>query len=195
MKKITTQQYGQGGFALLEVMIAALVLTVGGVAYMKLQQTGLQYNFNNAARSRGAAVINGFVEHLRSNVNYVRYTNNISGSIVADGVTEPSSAISCSSRSDTDSKTATCATAVFNLHRYLLSKRMADITAANNSRLCYVESSTEAGLMRLTFQWRDNSKESVDNDALSVACPDFNANLKNSTTNYKNNSVTIYAQL
>ncbi|PIE44780.1 MAG: hypothetical protein CSA44_03140 [Gammaproteobacteria bacterium] len=187
MKRINRQKR-QRGFALLEVMIAALVLTVGGVAYMRLQQMGLQSGFNNAARTRGVTLINGFVEQLRSNVTLIRdgSATDKTGSFLAGAVTAPTETVDC------DSSTLACAKIMFNLHRYLASQQMSQITPANNSRLCYTESGTNAGLMRITFQWRDNSVagQAVDfTDTVNWACPAFNANIN------QNNSVTMYVQL
>lgn len=64
---------------------------------------------------------------------------------------------------------------------------MSNITAPNNSVLCFVESGTHAGLVRVTFKWLDNTTagQSVNLDQ----CPAFNDNLN------QNNSVTVYAQL
>ncbi len=183
MKRINRQKK-QRGFALLEVMIAALILTVGGVAYMRLQQIGLQSGFNNAARTQGVTLINSFTEQLRSNVTLIRdgTATDKTGSFIAGSVTAPTETVNC------DSSTLTCARTMFNLHRYLTSQQMLQITPANNSRLCYAESGTNAGLMRLTFQWRDNSPagQAVN---LTGACPAFNADIN------QNNSVTIYVQL
>ncbi|PID65061.1 MAG: hypothetical protein CR962_00260 [Gammaproteobacteria bacterium] len=183
MKKIKNQKK-QRGFALLEVMVAALVLTIGGVAYMRLQQIGLQSGFNNAARTEGAALINAFTEQLRSNVTLIREGTaaDKTGSFLADDVTAPTDTVDC------DSSTLTCAKIMFNLHRYLTSQQMSQITPKKNSRLCYIESGTDRGLMRLTFQWRDNSKAGQTIN-LTGACPAFNAYID------QNNSVTMYVQL
>ncbi len=188
--KLVKKQNKQRGFALLEVMIAALVLTVGGVAYMRLQQMGLQSGFNNAARTQGVALLNGFTEKLRSNITLIRNGTaaDKTGSVLAGNVAAPSA----SDTVDCDSSTLACARRMFNLHRYLTSQQMKQITSDNNSRLCYRESNTNAGLMRLTFQWRDNSTagQTVDfTDTTNWACPAFNANID------QNNSVTIYVQL
>lgn len=180
------------GFALIEVMVAALVLTVGGVAYMKLQRTGLQYGFNNAARSQGVALVTGFIEQLRSNVGYLRTVGlaadggtgtALNASFLGGKVTAPTAEVNCNS--STASKA--CAEAIFGLHQYLTSEQMTAIAPAGNSRLCYTESATTAGMMRVTFIWRDNSVAGSTVD-LSV-CPNFNENLQ------QNNSVTVYAQL
>lgn len=182
----------QQGFALIEVMIAALVLTVGGVAYMKLQQTGLQYGFNNAARSQGVALATGFIEQLRSNVGYLR-TNGlaantssptpIKGSFKAGKADEPTDEVNC----DSSANTKACSEAIFSLHSYLTSEQMKSITPEDNSLLCYEESPTNAGFIRVTFRWRDNSK---DGKSINLStCPEFSDDLE------QNNSVTIYAQI
>ncbi len=187
MKRINKQRK-QRGFALLEVMIAALVLTVGGVAYMKLQQMSLQSGFNNAARTRGVALINGFTEQLRSNVNYIRTaTAPIAGSITtAPGTAPPPPSTVANCDSETDD--VGCATTIFDLHQFLISQQMLQITPAGNSRLCYTESNTNSGLIRMTFQWRDNSPAGQTIN-LTGACPAFNATIN------QNNSVTMYVQL
>lgn len=191
MKKINKRKR-QRGFALMEVMIAALVLTIGGLAYMKLQRTGLQYGFNNSARSQGVALVTGFVEQLRSNVGYLRTAGlaanggtgaAINGSFIGGGVAAPTTAVNCNSATDT----AGCAATIFDFHSYLTSQQMTHIAPAGNSRLCYTESSADAGMLRITFKWRDNSAEGKVVDL--TRCPAFNDN-----TN-QNNSVTIYAQL
>ncbi len=186
--KLVNKQNKQHGFALLEVMIAALVLTVGGVAYMRLQQMGLQSGFNNAARTQGVALLNGFTEKLRSNITLIRDGSaaDKTGFVLAGDISAPSDTVDC------DSSTLECARRMFNLHRYLASQQMTQITSDDNSRLCYTESGTNAGLMRLTFQWRDNSTagQAVDfTDTTNWACPAFNADIN------QNNSVTIYVQL
>lgn len=186
MKK-NIKQRKQRGFALIEVMIAALVLTVGGIAYMKLQRVGLQQGFNNATRSQGIALVTGFVEQLRSNTNYLQVVG-----LPADGdsfkggtISKPTNAANCDSKSESTKKT--CAETIFALHQYLTSEQMKGIVPANNSLLCYTQSSATTGLMRVTFIWRDNSE--VGKSITLSSCPDFNEDIT------QNNSVTIYAQL
>lgn len=175
----------QQGFALIEVMVAALILTVGGIAYMRLQQMGLQYAANNAARTQGVAVIEGFVEQLRSNVGYIRSVGGgINGAIVSGKVTAPTKNVNCSGSAD-------CGKVIFRFHEYLTSQQMLSIVSlAGNSRLCYVERDANTGNVRVTFQWVDNSRKGRVVDLRdNKSCPAFNDNLD------QNNSVTMYVQL
>lgn len=190
--KLTTNKK-QRGFALIEVMLAALVMTVGGVAYMKLQQRGLQYGFNNYARTQGIAITQDFVEQLRSNVGYVSSAGVISGSVSPTAsppadITACNSSASASSASGASVSTGVngaCAERVFGFQNYLIAQQMKAVT--ERSILCYQESAAVSGLMRVTYLWQDNSKEGKN---VVLNCPaDFNTDVN------QNNSVTIYAQL
>ncbi len=175
----------QVGFALIEVMIAALVMVIGGLGFLKLQQMGLQYGFNNYARAQGTVLADGLVEQLRSNIGLLR-SSQASGTAIQGSITKALAATAvnapdCSSLENMDS----CAKSVRAFHEHILSQQMQSI--AGNSTLCYVERAAGTGNMRITYLWQDNSKEGKD---ANIACPaDFNAHIN------PNNSVTIYAQL
>lgn len=179
MKNNTKIRKQQRGFALIEVLMAALILTVGGAAFMKLQGMGLQYNYNNYARTQGMAIARGLVEQLRSNIAYAKSTdlNAQIKSTVTDY--EPTSTIDCSGSA------ATCATNVFKHQEYLISQQIAEVSP--NSVLCYREHASTEGYVRVTYLWQDNSEEGKTTNITD--CPAFDA-----TTNLSN-SVTIYAQL
>lgn len=169
----------QRGFALIEVLLAALIMTVGGAAFMKLQGVGLQYNYNNYARTQGVAIAQGFVEQLRSNIAYVKSTtlNEKIQSTVADY--EPTSVIDCSGSA------SACAGNVFAHQKYLISQQIAEVSP--NSVLCYREHPSTEGYVRVTYLWQDNSEDGKTTNI--TACPDF------ATATTLTNSVTIYAQL
>lgn len=191
MKKTIKKIRRQRGFALIEVMLATLVMTIGGIAYMKLQQRGLKYNYNNYARTQGLAISQGLVEQLRANVGYFGNTR-ISGQIA--GNINPSAAVSCSSSTPTSGGSSSmvnhaCARQIFAYQQGLISRQMA--TVSGNSILCYQEKAGGArGYIRVTYIWQDNSQAGRN---VQLNCPtSFSAAIP--TTN-KANTVSIYAQL
>lgn len=171
-------QKKQSGFALVEVMMAALVLTVGGVAFMKLQRIGLQNSTNDYARNQGTAIAGNFIEQLRGNVDYMDFTAGNNGSIIA-GIT-PTTSSGCN---------ASAACTAFDYQRYLISLQMQNTLSTGQSILCYRQHPTTDGYLRVTFIWND--KISTTGAALTAtSCPNsFNAVLNNT------NSVDIYARL
>lgn len=181
------------GFALIEVMVSALVLTVGCLAFLKLQQTGMKYSFNDYARSQGVAVAQGFAEKLRGNVNLLSSTVK-SGSILGGDV----SLSSALPQDDTDCQSAnpgtTCAEAMLEYQSYLTSKQMQSLLAGQ-SRLCYRMHDTKYGSVRLTYMWVDNtSGTTAKKDGIKEAdCPSAFDSAVGS--NFIDNSVTIYVQL
>lgn len=181
MKKIKKQV----GFALIEVMLAALVMTIGGVAFMKLQQMGLQYSFNNYARTQGVVFAEDFIEQLRSNVGLLKSAS-VSGTVIRGEIskteTVPSTQVNCSS----ESNTASCSASLLALQKYLISQQMSAI--ASDSKLCYLERAAGTGHLRITYLWQDNSKKGK---SASTTCP---ATFADNSLDL-NNSVTIYAQL
>lgn len=184
------------GFALLEVMISALVLTVGAVAFMKLQATGLQYSYNDYARGQGTALTRDFVDQLRSNIGYITLSNtDKTGYILAGGVAK-----SKPPQEDTDCQSKVpekgCAKAVLNFTRHMTSTKMAMITRDNRSILCYQEHNSSPGYIRVSYLWRDNSNDSSNTADFTggADCPTkFDETIANESK--RNNSVTIYAQL
>lgn len=185
------------GFALIEVMVSALVLTVGCLAFLKLQQTGMKYSFNDYARSQGVAVAQGFAEKLRGNVNLLSSTVK-SGSILGGDV----SLSSALPQDDTDCQSAnpgtTCAEAMLEYQSYLTSKQMQSLLAGQ-SRLCYRIindiANAKYGSVRLTYMWVDNtSGTTAKEDGIKEAdCPSAFDSAVGS--NFIDNSVTIYVQL
>lgn len=169
----------QRGFALIEVLLAALIMTVGGAAFMKLQRVGLQYNYNNYARTQGVVIAQGFVEQLRSNITYVK--ENLINDKITSKVSDykPTTTINCSIAAD-------CAENIFKHQKYLISQQIAEVSP--NSVLCYIENPDETeGHIRVTYLWQDNSKEGKTTKI--TTCPKF------ADTTTLTNSVTIYAQL
>lgn len=182
----------QSGFALIEVMLAALVMTVGGVAYMRLQQLGLQYNYNNYARTQGIAIAQGFAEQLRSNVGYLRTQNTVISDSVKTNQAAPTSVVNCQSDSSSTSAKKACGLAAFNWAKYVTAQQMAAVSGT--AVLCYQERAAGTGNMRMTYLWRDNSAEGK---TASLDCPAaFDSALTAGTTNNTHaNSVTVYVQL
>lgn len=199
------------GFALIEVMMAALVLTVGCLAFLKLQQTGIQYSFNDYARSQGVAITQGFAEKLRGNIAFTDPSIN-SGSIVAGD----SSLSTSLPQETTDCTNAVpgkeCAKAILAYQSYLTSQQMKNLIKGD-SILCYQKGATP-GSVRLTFIWLDTALFSEpDDDKLTieekrakrekivfsnVKCPTEygkDADFDNKDNDFLENSVTIYAQL
>ncbi|PID66711.1 MAG: hypothetical protein CR975_01380 [Gammaproteobacteria bacterium] len=172
----------QVGFALLEVLVAALVLTVGGVAYMRLQQTGLQYSYNNYARTQGVAIIGDFIDTLRSNIDKISIAD-IDGSIISGQVgTDAARTLDISKIGD-----------VFAFQQELVRQQL--LTTVSNSVLCFRV--RKDGLVRATYIWKDNSRAGKDVDLTTLSsggyCPaNFSAAIDAAI---KQNTVTIYAQL
>ncbi len=174
----------QFGFALLEVLIAALVMVVGGVAYMKLQQQGLQYSYNNAARVQGMMVAEDFIEQLRGNIAIV--DNNI-----ADKSKDFTGVIKSSGDPALENYSATVASADEIFKKQLEMIQAQAKTFSSNSALCFRVK--QDGFVRVDYLWLDNSLESKDKELI---CPSkFNYQVKDNTKVNFNNKVTIYAQL
>ncbi len=186
----------QKGFALLEVLIAALIMTVGGIAYMRLQQMGLQYSHNNYARTQGIAVANNFVDTLRNNIDYfssgVQPGYITAKPVVGAGSDKISFANSCVASGSADGRLCE-PEAVFNLQNSFIQQQLR--TSSPNSVLCY--QINNEGFVRVTYLWKDNGAESKDIalDKLNKGeyCPQtFNGAVD---AKLKQNTVTIYAQL
>lgn len=171
------------GFALIEVMLSALLLTVGCLAFLKLQQLGLQYAFNDYARSQGIVITQSFAERLRSNLALLD-TETFDGSIKSDAIftriTFPSRSPECKKQKPG----LACARVMFAYQSYLTARQMQHLIKGN-SILCYQRNATNRTLIRLTFLWVDNSSETT-----SINCPtSFNGGSN------INNMVTLYVQL
>ncbi len=159
----------QIGFALIEVMIAALVMVVGSLGFLRLQQISLQSSFNNYARSEGTVLANGFMEQLRSNVLLLRSSSSaFQGEITKDN--EAADENNCHGNK------------ICKLNLSALRKQI----NRKGAVLCYREQAAGTGYMRITYMWQDNSE---DGRNAGLNCPTFEQH-----TN-ANNSVTIYAQL
>lgn len=189
--KPLNQQYSHG-FALIEVMVAALVLTVGCLAFLKLQRIGVQYAFNDYARSQGVAIAQGFTEKLRSNTPFIHADDlqygNIKSYTTLSGVF-PQENANCQA----DTPGIACAKALLDYHRYLTAQQMKAFIKGK-SKLCYRKHPSIKGSLRLTFMWVDSSSsKKVQKTFDSIECPEsFTAQLDKDITD---SSVTIYAQL
>lgn len=180
----------QAGFALVEVLLAALVLAVGSAAFLKLQTLTLKHSHNNYARTQATTIAISFVEQLRSNRGFMdlpaaNRTDSIIGGAVAL-VAAPQNSSDCQS----SNPSSDCALATLNYQRYLISEKMRYAFRPNMSLLCYRENA--GGYLRLTYLWRDSL--SADKTVLTAAnCPTaFNTAV---AAQSRNNSVTLYVQL
>lgn len=183
------------GFALIEVMIAALVLTLGCLAFLKLQRTGMQYAFNDYARSQGVAITQGFAEKLRGNVRFLN-TSIDDGSISSTDTRLSSNLPQKSTHCQPDPSTIACAKAMFDYQRYLTAQQM-KMLLKGQSLLCYEKEDDDDkyGAVRLTFIWVDSSaSEKAKKEGLETSdCPDdFDDEVDK---DFRDNSVTIYVQL
>ncbi len=203
----------QKGFALLEVLIAALIMTIGGIAYMRLQQVGLKYSYNNYARTQGIVMARNFADILRNNSDYFEKqpVNGVYVISVNKGAATPPSylgkkacrkQIQISIASDGTQKTNSvfrCNTwEIFSDQLALLKNQLGN--SISNSVMCYRVN--KDGLARVTFIWRDNSEASKNIDIATMNkgekskggyCPDnFDDEIDD---NLKQNMVSIYAQL
>ncbi|PID63015.1 MAG: hypothetical protein CR974_02550 [Gammaproteobacteria bacterium] len=169
----TMKNKKQQGFALIEVLLAALVMIVGGVGYMKLQRTGLQYSYNNNARIQGLALSENLIEQLRGNVTAVKQGLVRKGDITAKTLT-----------GDVGSSGAIINNQFKMLQEQMrLSSPKAGGDWAENSRLCFLTNNN--GFLRVTYLWKDNSAKNQ-----AITCPAaFNDNMQ------QPNMVSLYAQL
>lgn len=181
------------GFALIEVLLAGLVLTIGALAFLKLQTLSLHTSFNDYAKVHGSTFIHNFVEQLRTNRHFINLNLSeknhyiIGGSVAV--VAPPQQQSSCQSESKID----VCASKLLDYQRYLTSQQMQSALPAKNSLLCYREDNNRAGFMRLDFIWLDNSETDKTATLSSSDCPKaFDTSIKESQRNHQ---VTIYAQL
>lgn len=186
-----SKEYSKG-FALIDVMMAALVLTVGCLAFLKLQQMSLQYAFNDYARSQGVAITQGFIEKLRGNRAFLTIGIH-SGSITAGDNNLSSQLPQTTADCTASPPDSDCAKAILAYQRYLTSRQMKQLIKGK-SILCY-QMGSNVGLLRLTFMWLDNSssKDAKIAGIQSTDCPTtFDAAVD---SQFLANSVTIYAQL
>ncbi len=165
------------------------ILTVGGVAYMRLQQMGLKSSYNNYARTQGIVIAQDFIDTLRNNVEHFQ-TAGDSGYIVSNHArSKDISSINlskkiCTVSSSTDSNSNTsqsisCNTeTIFDVQKAFVQQQLQ--SSVSNSVLCYRVKTD--GFVRVTFLWKDNSAASR---AINL----------NSLSNLKQNMVDIYAQL
>lgn len=181
----------QRGFALIEVMLAALVLVIGSAAFMRLQQIGLQQSFNNYARAEGTVIASNFSNYLRSNLGFVRFNVAKNGSIIGGREAAPAQLPQDNANCSADQASQSCSESTLAFHRYLISKKMEQTVPAGNSLLCYRESNAIDGYMRITYLWVDkNNKDEV---LAANDCPGaFDTNLASALLP---NSVTVYVQL
>ncbi len=204
----------QRGFALIEVLLAALVMVVGGVAYMKLQQTGLRYSYNNYMRVQGSAVATNFIEQLRGNVD-------IAANITADPNCTHGG-IPCTKGTlvglPQDTYNASVPANIKGAFEPIFKRQLEDVreqmkVVARNSVLCYLIDTD--GFVRVTYRWADNNMEYQDkyqkeqtdkeskvknfigrlrSNALGLCPADFKAPVPDSNKEVSN-MVSIYAQL
>ncbi len=194
----------QTGFALLEVLIAALIMTVGGVAYMRLQQMGLQYGHNNYARTQGIVIVEDFVDTLRNNVEHFQSANTDGYIVSSRAGAKKISAIDLSKKTckvsvsadsvGKTSKVISCDTnTIFELQKSFIQQQLQ--ASVSNSVLCYRVNTD--GFVRVTYLWKDNSAASkaINLSTLNSGgyCPaDFNTAID---AKLEENMVSIYAQL
>lgn len=183
----------QFGFALIEVMLAALILSVGAIAFMKLQRVGLQYSFNDYSRTQGISIASDFVDQVRTNTNFVKLSDNKKNNFILGGAikntTPPQANANCASTKPGKQ----CVESTLAYHRFIISKKMASVMAPERSLLCYNEHKTIKGYLRVTYMWRDRVNTNVDNFSNKNCPQDFSAAITNSSD--QENSVTIYAQI
>lgn len=184
------------GFALVEVLLAALTMAVGSAAFLKLHSMSLKYSSNNYARTQALSIATGFVEQLRSNRGFMDLaTADRTGAIIAGNIAV-ASAPAPQNESDCASGNpgSACVRATFTYHTYLTSQKMLYSFQRNLSMLCYRESASVRGYLRITYLWRDGLSDTK--TAFTAAdCPNsFSATTAALATD-RNNSVTIYAQL
>ncbi len=211
----------QRGFALLEVLIAALIMTIGGIAYMRLQQTGLRYSYNNYVRTQGMVIAENFVDTLRNNIDYFEKASECKGKTdevcgVMTVTHKPEEVIQSSVfdekicanvimkevTSDGKEKESTrfqCNPELaFKLQNEFVGKQLQN--SVSNSVICYRV--RQDGLARITFMWKDNSEASRNIDVAKLMkkeiadnyCPKAFDDDKFDDS-LKQNMVSIYAQL
>lgn len=197
-KQIMRKNNNEHGFALIEVLIAALVLTTGAVAFLRLQTIGLQYSFNDYVRNQATSISRDFVEILRSNTGFMDLANNQTGYIIADktaynkGLKRPQENSDCKN----SKPKKTCYQASLNYQIYLINQRMLNVMPEKRSILCYREHASLDGYIRITYIWRDNSNKKNTSNLTGKDCPAaFDTEYGVAANQERSNSVTIYAQI
>ncbi len=199
MKKFIkhTKPYGkqQRGMAFIEVMLAALVLVVGCVGFLKLQRIGLQSSFNDYARAQGVAISQGFIDGLRGNIRFLGVDKaDRTGSIVSSAAMAATALPQTKANCKANVPETACAKAVLDYHKYVANTYMQRaVPGDGRSVLCYAESPDAdlLGYMRVTFLWLDNTSSAK--AALTADnCPAFNDRPAGDLLTH---SVSIYAQL
>ncbi len=198
----------QRGMAFIEVMLAALVLVVGCVGFLKLQRIGLRSSFNDYARAQGVAVSQGFIDGLRGNIRFLSVVDTMNDN---NELPKMSSFVSSSTmpvanppQDNGDCQAGVpdedCAKAVLDYQKYVANTYMQRaLPGDGRSVLCYHLAKEPLGAMRVTFLWLDNT--SSDRGALTTdSCRGFEvepaaAMSAAPTSDLLKHSVSIYAQL
>ncbi len=188
-----SKTYRHSGFALIEVLLASLVLTVGVLAFMKLQNISLQTGFNSYARTQGLTVIQSFIANLRANTGFADLPNTQTDNFILGGTITATNTPQTHPACQSNTTAKQCADALLNYQRYLISQQMQTALPTKNSLLCYQQDNKIKGFIRVDFFWLDDSTK-IKMATLSASdCPSsFHAG---SEDEHKNHQITIYAQL
>ncbi len=185
--------YRYSGFALVEVLLAAVVLSVGVLAFMKLQNISLQTGFNSYARTQGLATIESFIASLRTNTHFSNLPTRQTNDFILGGTVEANPPPQYHSICQTNTNATACASVSFDYQRYLISQQMQTALPDKNSLLCYQQDGHGKGFIRVDFLWLDSSTKAKNQTLSGNDCPrTFQSSNKEA---HKNHQITIYAQL
>lgn len=188
------------GFALIEVMVAALILTVGAIGFLKLQTIALKSSRNNFSRGQGVEIAGSQIDFFRQNrlalqraisdsvpLNQLAFPPIIS---VSSPTSPPSEAIDidCQSHGTVEEGmfSVDCDNSLRNYQRYLLELKLAENFAPGMAIICTRFAGTmRSPIVRVDLIWRDNATYSSVNAAPNLTpltindCPRAINNLVN----------------
>lgn len=176
----------QTGFALIEVMVAALVFSIATVGYMKLQSRSLSDSYENYANQQARSIVSDFIEKIRANPAY-RFTQPFTqGGILSLANNSPAG--SCSGN--------ICQGGQFSYQAREIATNMGAVFPANLSVLCYFASPADSNEIRIEFIWRGKSDTAPNNNLITNLdiCPTTYAG-NNPNLTPADRAVTVYARI
>lgn len=135
----------QGGFTLLEVLVAVLVLSVGILGMAGLQFASLRNNQQSYQRSQAAALVNELADLMRAN-RVVAGT----GSYLLPVTTTLTGASDCTTATCTEAQLA-----AYDLQNWQ-GRVLATLPGARTQVLCSIATCVRGSMQTITVMWDEN---------------------------------------
>lgn len=176
----------QEGFALIEVMIAAVVFSIAAIGFMKLQSRALSESYENYASQQAQTIITDFIEKIRADRSFRANQTFIAGGILA-----------MANNSSTPCTGDICQSGVFSYQAREIATAMGTAFPMNLSALCYIaDVGTDQNNIRVDFIWRGKNNANPNNNLISdltICPPNYNGGNPNLTD--ADRAVTVYARI